>query len=87
MIISNFKLLFKGKTFGSFGFFSQVLFTNILFRVCYIFLIWKPKIEKGFMLVILQKKADAVMAAAPAIRDAAPEKEMSKVRGPVSAPL
>ena len=44
-------------------------------------------IEKGFRFVILQKKADAVIATAPARRDAAPEKEMSKVSGPVSAPL
>ena len=39
------------------------------------------------MFVVLQKKADAARAAAPARSEAAPEKEMSKVRGPVSAPL
>ena len=39
------------------------------------------------MFVILQKKAEAVRAAAPASRVVAPEKEISKVSGPLSAPL
>ena len=59
----------------------------MLFLVCYRFLIGKPSCKKGLMFVVLQKKADAARAAAPARRVVAPEKEMSKVSGPVSAPL
>ena len=46
-----------------------------------------PTSEKGPQFVVLQKKAEAVRAAAPARRVEAPEKEISKVSGPVSAPL